>query len=210
MPGESATRSGAAQRLFVAIELPEAVRREVARRVEEHRRDLPRARWTHPDALHLTLVFLGDVDDGAVPRLADALAAAFARHPPLTLQLLGAGTFPPPSPRGRPARVAWLGVRVEGGVERLRALHGDAALAAREAVGHQPDRRPYSPHLTVARPKAPWREPQARAFVAAFREPVADPFPVAEGHLMRSDLGAGPGGGSLYTSVARLPLEAAA
>lgn len=196
------------QRLFVALELPDEVREAVAARVREHRDALPRARWTHPSALHLTLVFLGDVDDGPLPALTGALAAAFAPHPPLTLELVGAGTFPPPAPRKR-ARVAWLGVRAEGGVERLRALQGDAAQAARATVDHEPDRRPYSPHLTLARPKAPWRQGDAESFVAVFRAPVAAPFPVTEGQLIRSDLGAGPGGGSLYTSVARLPLEGA-
>lgn len=196
------------QRLFVALELPEAVREAVAQRVETHRGDLPRARWIHPSALHLTLVFLGDVADEPLPALSDALGAAFAPHPPLTLELVGAGTFPPPAPRKR-ARVAWLGVRVDGGVERLQALQGDVAEAARATVDHEPDRRPYSPHLTLARPKKPWRQRDAREFVAAFREPVAEPFPVAEGHLIRSELGAGPGGGSLYTSVASFPLEGA-
>lgn len=196
------------QRLFVALELPEAVREAVARRVEEHRGDLPHARWIHPSALHLTLVFLGDVDDGPLPALTEALGAAFAPHPPLTLELAGAGTFPPPAPRER-ARVAWLGVRVEGGVERLQALQGDVAEAARATVDHQPDRRPYSPHLTLARPRKPWRQRDAREFVVAFRESVADPFPVTEGQLIRSELGAGPGGGSLYTPVASFPLEGA-
>lgn len=199
-----------AQRLFVALELPAAVRRAVAQRVEEHRDELPRARWTHPDALHLTLVFLGPVEDGPAAALTAALAAAFLPHPPLTLELRGAGTFPPPAPRGRPARVAWIGVRVEGGVERLRALHGDVAEAARTTVDHQPDHRPYTPHLTVARPKAPWRQRDGETFIAAFRRPPAEPFPVSEGHLVRSEPGAGPGGGSLYTSVASFPLEGAA
>jgi len=73
-----------------------------------------------------------------------------------------------------------------------------------------PEHRPWSPHLTLARPKAPWRADAARAFVAAFALPLGEPFRAAAGRLLRSDLGRGPGGGSLYTPLADLPLEAAA
>ena len=93
-------------RLFVAIEIPEPVCREVKRRVAGLRDRLPRARWVDPEVLHLTLLFLGEVAAERVEGLATALRAAFAPVPPLGLRLRGAGTFPP----GRPARVAWVGV----------------------------------------------------------------------------------------------------
>jgi len=205
-------------RLFVAFELPPAVRHEAARRIAAERSRLPAARWTHADNLHLTLVFLGEVGEGALDGLVAALAAAFAVHPPLTLRLAGAGTFPPPPAsgsgkpggRGKPARVAWLGVTVAEGIDRLLVLQRQVDAAARRVVDLAPERRPWTPHLTLARPKAPWRGDAAAAFIAAFAPPLGEAFRVAAGHLVRSELGRGPGGGPLYTRQAELPLEAAA
>jgi 2'-5' RNA ligase len=72
------------------------------------------------------------------------------------------------------------------------------------------DERPFTPHLTLARPKERWRRQDGEAFIAAFREPLGEPFTVAAGHLMRSELGRGPGGGPRYAPVAELPLLGAA
>jgi 2'-5' RNA ligase len=197
-------------RLFVALTLPPEVRREAGRRIEAERRKLPRARWVHADNLHLTLVFLGEVEEGRVAALSTALTAAFGAHPPPTLQIVGAGTFPPPSRRGRPPRVAWIGVSCATGVEALRALHRDVSAAVQGAVDVTLDDRPYAPHLTLARPRETWRRDDVEAFVAAFREPTGGPFTLSAGHLMRSELGRGPGGGSLYTTVAELAFAEAA
>jgi len=197
-------------RLFVALALPPEVRREAGRRIAAERSRLPRARWVHADNLHLTLVFLGEVAEARAPALGAALQPAFATHPPLTLELLGAGTFPPPTPRGRPPRVAWVGVRVEGGLEALRALRSDVAAAVANSVDVTLDDRPYTPHLTLARPQAPWRQQDAEAFVAAFREPLGAPFTLTAGHLLHSELGRGPDGGSLYRTLAELPFRGAA
>ena len=200
-------------RLFVAFELPAAVRHAAADRIATRRSRLPQARWTHADNLHLTLVFLGEVDDEQLAALAASLAAAFAAHLPLTLRLEGAGTFPPPpvaGGRGKPARVAWVGIAVREGLERLLAVQQDADAAARSVLDLAPERRPWAPHLTVARPKAPWRRDAVESFVAAFAPPVGEPFRVETGALVHSELGRGVGGGSRYTTLAELPLEAAA
>lgn len=195
-------------RLFVALALPDEVREEVGRRVAAERRSLPAARWTPPENLHLTLVFLGQVEEGAVDVLERELAAACAPHPPLTLRIAGAGCFPPPPPRGkaRPARVAWLGIEVEEGSERLAALQADAAAAAHRAADFPDEGRPFSPHLTLARPRQPWREEAIATFTAVFSPPAGEAFVVDHARLVASELGRGPGGSSLYREVSRFPL----
>lgn len=195
-------------RLFVAVALPDAVREEVRRRVAAERRRLPAARWTPPENLHLTLVFLGQVDEGTVAGLERELAAACAPHPPLTLRLAGAGCFPPPPPRGkaRPARVGWLAIEVEEGSERLAALQADAAAAAHRAADFPAEDRPFSPHLTLVRPRQPWREEAIATFTEVFSPPAGDAFVVDHARLVASELGRGPGGSSLYREVARFPL----
>jgi 2'-5' RNA ligase len=199
-------------RLFVALALPESVREEVGRRVAAERRRLPAARWTPPENLHLTLVFLGEVDEDGAARLAEALAPALAPHPPLTLRLAGAGCYPPPPPRGkaRPAKVAWVGVEVEEGVERLVALQAEAVAAARRAVDVPDESRPFSPHLTLARPRETWREEAIATFTSIFSPPAGGAFVVDHARLVASRLGGGPGGSSLYVDVARFPLAGGA
>lgn len=131
-------------RTFIAIELGEEARAALGREVARLRRALPGIRWADPANLHLTLAFLGELDE---PRLLGAMAAAStaaAHLAPFTLKLAEYGTF---GPHWAP-RVVWAGVGGEREAllateERLRQ-----ALAAR---GFLPDERPFSPHLTLAR-----------------------------------------------------------
>lgn len=184
-------------RLFVAIEVPDAVRRRVAERTVPLRARLPRARWTKVDGLHLTLAFLGDTPEELVGPLDAALRGAF-RGEPFRLRLAGAGTFPP----GRAARVAWLGFEPE---PRLLALQRRVAAAVSEATGAAPDRRPYHPHLTLARCRPPWRRSAAESFVRELEGERFGEVPVTEGVLVRSHLERD---GARYETLHRYPLEA--
>lgn len=187
-------------RLFVALEIPEAVRRDLARRVAALRERLPRARWVDPEKTHLTLLFLGQTPDDQVPNLAAKLREAFAKHPPMTLRLSGGGTFPPK----RPARVAWVGVEAP---EELAAVQADAVAAvtaAGEAVGFEPEARPFTSHVTVARCEPNWPRDAAEKFAAAFPGEVGPPFRVDRGVLMESKLSPR---GATYRVVEAFPLE---
>src|ERR1035438_3811033 len=111
-------------RLFVAVAVPEQVAGELEAAVAPLRSSWPSLRWTGIDAWHLTLAFLGEVNDVIAAGLADPLRIAAAEHAPLTLSLAGSGAFPG---AGR-AHVLWTGVH--------RRVHGDAQLVAAElAVG---------------------------------------------------------------------------
>jgi RNA 2',3'-cyclic 3'-phosphodiesterase len=206
-------------RLFVAFELPEGVREEAGRRAAEARRALPPARWVRAEGLHLTLKFLGETDPGALAALGAGLTAAFAAAPAMTARLDGAGGFP----SGRPARVAWIGVagadvsdagsanaHAADACDALGALQERVAAVAEEAAGAERERRPFSPHVTVARPDPPWPRTAIESFIARFTaapgSPLAAPFPLAAGSLVESVLGAG---GSRYRTVATFPLAAA-
>lgn len=184
-------------RLFVAIEIPEPVRREIARRVAGLRDRLPRARWVDPEMIHLTLLFLGETPEDRVPALSAKLRDAFARHPLLDVRLYGGGTFPP----RRPARVAWVGLEAP---EELAAVQADAVAAAVEAVGFQPEDRPFRPHVTLARCDPGWPRDAAEKFANAFPGEVGPPFTVDRGVLMASKLSPR---GARYTVVEAFPLE---
>ncbi|MDQ3905721.1 MAG: RNA 2',3'-cyclic phosphodiesterase, partial [Actinomycetota bacterium] len=110
-------------RLFVALTPPDEVT-EALRAITAALRELaPELRWTRPQQWHLTLAFLGEVDDALVDELTRRLDRAAARHPPLSLFLGGGGRF------GH--RVLWT--RVQGDRDNLRRLAGSAAAAARRS-----------------------------------------------------------------------------
>lgn len=168
-------------RLFVAIEVPEPVRREVRRRVDGVRDRLPRARWVDLENVHLTLLFLGETAEADVPALAAKLREAFARCPPLELRLAGGGTFPP----GRPARVAWVGLEAP---DELTTLQADVTRAAVESLGFEPEDRPYHPHVTLARCADPWRREAIDKFKNALTGNIGPPFVADHGVLFESKL----------------------
>ena len=185
-------------RLFVALEVPEPVRREVARRVAGVRDRLPRARWVDLEKVHLTLLFLGQTSEDEVPALSAKLRDAFARHSAITVRLSGAGTFPPK----RPARVAWIGLDAP---EELAAIQADAVAAAVDAVGFQPEERPYRPHVTLARCEPNWPRDAVEKFTAAFPGEIGPPFTVEQGVLMESKLSPR---GARYSVVEAFPMAA--
>jgi 2'-5' RNA ligase len=192
-------------RLFVALEVPEGPRREAEARVRKMRRELPPARWVDLSNVHLTLIFLGAIDDARVEALAAELARACAPHRPFSLRLAGGGTFPP----RRPARVAWVGVDSGAGGAvgpELAALHADVAAATHAALREFPiEERPYHPHVTLARCPEPWSRSAAESFAAAFAGPLGEPFTAARAVLVESRLGHG---GARHHEIASFPFAA--
>jgi 2'-5' RNA ligase len=134
-------------RLFVALELSEDVKHQLATFQADlaARLDSSSMRWTKPEQLHLTLLFLGEVPVDRLPSVEASLARAARGSPPLTLATQGLGVFP--SER-RPS-VLWVGVG--GDLEALRALQRQVALEF-AWLGLADDKR-FRPHLTLARVK---------------------------------------------------------
>ncbi|WP_435188413.1 RNA 2',3'-cyclic phosphodiesterase [Streptomyces sp. bgisy126] len=130
-------------RLFAAV-LPPPERLDELGRVVDRLRELPGAggvRWTSSGGWHLTLAFMGEVDEALVPELRVRLGRTASRTPGFSLRLHGGGHF------GR--RALWAGVAGDLDVLRLLAERSDAA-ARRAGVGMGEHRR-YRGHLTVGR-----------------------------------------------------------
>ncbi len=185
-------------RLFVAIEIPSEIRLELERRTVAARLGLPKARWVKPRAMHLTLVFLGETGEQKLPELHRELGAAFAAGESMALRIAGTGAFPP---RGR-KRVLWTGVETAGDLGGLQAR---VAEAVERAAGVEPDRRPYYPHLTLARCKPPWPPAAVERFATAFGEAPAGSFTADRGSLIASELLPS---GARYLTVETYPLGA--
>jgi 2'-5' RNA ligase len=142
-------------RLFIAADLDDGAREAVSGAVARLCAEAERGRrgstrgvaWVDSRRLHLTLHFLGEIDEARLPRLEEALAPAIEAVTP-RIGLTGWGVFPP---RG-PARVIWLGVAA--GAEALASVHAELGRRLRSA-GITPESRPFSPHLTVGRVKVP-------------------------------------------------------
>ncbi|MFL6072839.1 MAG: RNA 2',3'-cyclic phosphodiesterase [Mycobacteriales bacterium] len=172
--------SDARWRMFVAVDLAPAATASLAA-VLDGIGDLPAARWLERSTWHLTMAFLGDVPTGRVARLDRGFAAVAAATEPFPLRVAGGGTFPE---RGAP-RLLWAGVDGDGGaLQQLATAVGRAARA-----GHlRLERRPFTPHLTLARFRnAPHGAADpALAALAGYTGPTCL---VREFALVRSELG---------------------
>jgi 2'-5' RNA ligase len=168
-------------RLFLAINIPTEVRREVAAATSGLRACAPTLAWVQEPLLHLTLKFFGEQPAERVDEIQAAIAGVAGRHRELLMAMGGIGAFP----NFRKARVVWMGVTHE---PRLERLHHDVEVAC-EQLGFELDGRPFRPHLTLARVKHPMDEEGSRALShTAERTDYRTDFIVRSIDLMQSDL----------------------
>ena len=177
-------------RLFVALELPEAVRT----RLSLLQGGVPGARWATDEQLHLTLRFIGEVDDNVAHDIDDALAGI--RAPAFTLELAGVGEF-----GGKNPRALWAGVRPN---EALLHLQKKVETAI-QRLGLPAEERKFSAHVTLARLKAAPREKIVQ-FLTHYALFASGPFDVKQFVLFSSHLGSG---GSVYHAERTYPLTRA-
>ncbi len=190
-------------RTFVAVELEEPLRAAIGRAQAALRDRLDRAlrqaapgariQWVRPDSIHVTLKFLGEIEEGRVAAIGEALERLAAGLAPLAVEVGGLGVFPD----ARAPRVLWLGL--SGQVDALVRLAA-AVDAALHTLGFPREERPFAPHLTLARVKDGQRD-VGRALEAcgALGQPAqAGPLPVRAIALMKSELRPS---GALYTRL---------
>ncbi len=171
-------------RLFVAITPPAAALDELDAAAAPLRDAWPQLRWTDRSMWHITLAFLGEVDETITGRLGPRLERAAHRHPALALSVTGAGAFTRPAR----ARVLWAGIG--GSRQALSALAGSVAAGCRRAGAPPPDEgRRFTAHVTLARCQAP---ADVRTLVESLSGYSGTPWQASEIRLIRSFPGAGP------------------
>jgi RNA 2',3'-cyclic 3'-phosphodiesterase len=184
-------------RLFVAITPPPAAIGQLDQAVARLRSARPELRWAGTDAWHVTLAFLGEVDERVLPDLRTRLQRAAGRHEAQPLAIMGGGAFPS---AGR-ARVLWAGLQAD--TAALAGLAASVAAGARRAGAPPADEgRKYRPHLTLAR----CREPaDVRDLVAELAGFTSTGWTASQIELIRSHLGRQP----RYEQLASWPLRPA-
>ncbi len=157
-------------RLFTAIAIPESVRV----RLTLMQGGVPGARWSPPENLHLTLRFIGDVDEGVANDVDETLSGV--RSPAFDLTLKGAGEF-----GGRDVRALWVGVAANAALSHLVAK----IESALQRMGLPAETRKYTPHVTLARFKDT-PAAKVRAFLAQHAPFDSGAFPVRSFSLYSS------------------------
>jgi len=177
------------QRLFVAIDLPEAIKAQLRLLCT----DLAGAKWVSHPQMHLTLRFIGDVDEAQQAAIQTGLATI--RATPFKMGLKSVGQFPP---KGKP-RVLWVGIEAEAG---LKELHKQVERII-NAVGFAPDEHAFSPHITLARFKMPPSQENRRRYIERHQSFETGTFVVTQFILYSSQLTPS---GSIYHSEGVFPL----
>lgn len=161
-------------RLFTAIELPDRARLTLA----GFAGGVPGARWVPPENMHLTLRFIGEVDEPTAADLDAALAGL--RAPPFDLTIAGAGGFS----RGKYPAMLWAGVDANAALLHLQ----DRVESVLVRAGCAADGRKFTPHVTLARLDHAPRD-RVEAFIAAHALLRLAPFTVRQFTLFSSHHG---------------------
>ncbi len=184
-------------RAFIAAELPESIRREVSQLQARLKATGADAKWVETGNLHLTLKFLGNIEESQVEPLKTALGAAAQRVAPFSIQVEGIGAFPgTTSPR-----VVWVGI--SQGEEALIQL-AQVVEEVCAGLSFPKEERPFRGHLTIGRVRSREqlagliRELQVEEFKASAAAPITRLV------LFQSALSPK---GPIYTPRAQIPLK---
>lgn len=185
-------------RTFIGVDLGKPIRDRTVALQETMARSGAEVKWVEPENLHVTLLFLGEVEDREIPRVCQIVAETTQMHAAFTMSVETAGCFPNP----RRPRILWVGVGQ--GAQELCRLHDDLERPLEE-LGYRREERRYSPHITLGRVRS---ERPAQTIAAALaRHSVwkAGEKLVEEIQVMSSELTST---GPIYTVLSRARLSA--
>ena len=185
-------------RLFIALNVPAEMREALHVAAAPLREATARSvAWVKPEGLHLTLKFLGDVDETRAAQLVDVLGVVARGHAAVRVAVSGVGAFPS---LARP-RVVWAGVEA---TTRLELLQHDVEAAC-AAQGFEVEGRAFRPHVTLGRVRPGSDAAAARALAdSVLRTTLSAETVVPTLDLMHSTLMPG---GARHEAVARLPFR---
>lgn len=184
-------------RAFVAITIDPRVIKNIAAAIDRLRPKVTGPRWIALENIHVTLKFLGAIEDTAVEPIVAALTACLRPFQPFTINATGLGVFPGP----RRPRVLWIGLAGDHLLPLASAI--ESALVP---LGFAPENRQFTPHLTIGR----WRDntpapPALATELEKWKDRAFGQSEVANVLLMQSLLRPG---GAQYHPIVTVPLSA--
>lgn len=187
-------------RAFIAIDIPENVRAAIAEAQARLKRAYlgVKVSWAKIENVHLTLQFLGYVEEPVVPKISEALTVVAGQYEPFDLTVQGAGAFP----NEKRPRVLWAGcddVSIVGARHAvpLRDL-AHAVQTEMQQFGFEPEHREFSAHLTLGRIKIPKPDDALTRALDSIKDTDFGTMHVDAIHLFQSQLHPE---GSIYTKL---------
>ena len=194
-------------RVFIALDIEDAIRDRISRFMDGVREFAPDARWVRPESLHVTLKFIGEKSAEAVEQIKEALAAV--KGQPVEMGFRGHGFFP----TAKSARVFWVGIESGPALASLANAVDDVTAG----LGIPKEERAFNAHLTLARggggsgsPRRQNEDRSNKSFqhlqekLSALSAPDFGTMTAHEFFLYQSQLSRG---GSRYTKIARFALN---
>lgn len=183
-------------RAFVAFELSQDVRQRIIDFLSQLMKVERRVKWVSHDHVHLTIKFLGEVDEEKIPRVKDSLAVIAESFAPFSVRVKGTGVFP----AIKNPRVIWIGVIDESG--NLSRMHNiiDKEMSI---YGIPMEHRAFIPHITLGRIKEPVRMDQLLRILEEKRGEDFGEWMINGLTLFKSQLRPE---GPIYTALGNFPL----
>lgn len=184
-------------RTFIAIELPHDIQAQIHQQQQSLAQilDDPPIRWVKPESIHLTLKFLGEITPAKAKEIGDGLGVEVKDFSAASVVVGGLGCFPN---FNRP-RVVWVGLIEERNILKQLQAHLDDWL---ESLGFNPEKRGFSPHLTIGRVHRSVNARQRKSLgdqIQSQHIPSLGQFKAEAVHLFKSDLKST---GAVYTRLA--------
>jgi len=185
-------------RTFLGIDLGEKIRDRLVSLQEDLAPIASDVKWVEPENLHLTLLFLGEVEQRETLDICRAAQKAIAELPVFTMSIEGAGSFPNP----RRPRTLWVGVGE--GSEEVCAVHDAIETPLLEMGSYRRETRAYVPHVTLGRVKGDRPNDDLAKALTKHQTWSAGAVTVNEVQVMSSELTRD---GPIYTVLGRAKLS---
>ncbi|HEX3147785.1 MAG TPA: RNA 2',3'-cyclic phosphodiesterase [Gemmataceae bacterium] len=184
-------------RTFIAVDLAPGVKSRVTALQEKLGRSATSVKWAPPENFHLTLLFLGEVEQLDVVSICRLVQQRAKKHAPFNLEVARVGAFP----NLRRPKILWAGIAE--GVAELQSLHDDLEEGLLDLGCYRREDREYTPHLTLGRLSHEDREEDWATTLTHYTDWAAGSSPVDEVLVMASERRRG---GPEYSVLGRGPL----
>jgi 2'-5' RNA ligase len=181
-------------RSFIAIELPDTVKAALLSLQQELKTCGAGVRWVKPEGVHLTLKFLGDIEEKLVDGIVETLKGTCRKFQKFNCEVRGVGVFP----GIKVPRVLWAGIEDH---DKLKLIQQEIDTGM-SSLGFEREGRKFTPHLTLGRFRTSEGKMALLNKMQVYKELNLGIIDVNHISLMKSDLGPA---GAKYTRIAEIP-----